>query len=297
MLIVSIIIEKTSCPSCNGPMGQLGSSYATCPYCGTEFYLPPMPGFRIPAPRNYPQPPGLAVVKVGSASYRVHGRLARGQHSDVFLARRERALTEMVVLKIARPGGEAGLRREWNALHKVRAAHPFLAHLTCAPIALETARLGGHPDRDAAVYRWRSGFVFTFLDARAESPKGVDPRAAVWMWNRILDQLACLQDAGLGHNALRPEHILLHPRDHGVAFCGWSEAGVGPSNDLAESARCIAGLLGKSAPRRLLDLAKRAVHTVCVRALKEELKEVSEAAFGPPRFHEFTIQGGRNGIR
>lgn len=297
MLIVSIIMEKASCPSCNGPIGPLVSSYVTCAYCGTEFYLPPMPGFRIPAPRVYPQLPGLAVVQVAGAEYRVHGRLAQGRHCDVFLARRERAFTEMVVLKIARDGGEAGLRREWDVLQLVREAHPFLAYLTCAPVARGIARLGGHPERDAAVYRWRSGFVFTFLEAHAEYPLGVDPRAAVWMWNRILDQLACLQDAGLGHNALSPVHLLIHPRDHGVALCGWSEAAKGPSNDLAASAHCIAGLLGDTAPSRLLDLTQRAGDFPSAVAVKEELKRISEAAFGPPRFHQFKIQGGRHGIR
>jgi hypothetical protein len=246
-------------------------------------------GFQIPEPRDYPHPTGLGTVQVGNYGYRVHGRLAQGQHSDVFLARRERALTEMVVLKVAHDGGEEGLRREWEALHKVRARHEYLCHLTGAPLAFEWGRCAGHAQRRTAVYQWRCGFTFSMLDAQAQYPQGVDPRAAVWMWNRILDQLVCLQAFGYSHNAIALEHLLLHPRDHGVAFCGWSEAALGDGQDLRDSGRCIAAILGPLAPRPLRELAQEAAGFRDAGALKQELTAVSEALFGPPRFHQFTL--------
>lgn len=289
MLIVSIIITENRCLNCSAPLGHPISSFAKCSYCESEFYLPPVSGFRIPDPREYPHPPGLGKVEVGNDAYRVHGRLAQGRHGDVFLARRERALTELVVLKVARTGGEEGLRREWDALHKVRAHHDYLRHLTGAPVSLETGRCPGHQDRLTAVYQWRCGFSFTFLDAQNQYPQGVDPKAAVWMWNRILDQLACLHRVGYSHNALSLEHLLLHPRDHGVAFCGWSEAAQGRGQDLHDSGGCINAILAPLAPRTLRQLAREAGSFSDAGALKQELKEVSEALFGPPRFHKFEL--------
>jgi hypothetical protein len=274
------------------------SSFVTCSYCQSEFYIPPAAGFRIPEPRAYPQPAGLALLQVGSASYRVHGRLARGQHCDVFLARRERALTEMVILKVARQGGDEGLRREWRAIGTARDRHDYLRRLLPWPVTLDSARYPGQPERQCAVYRWRSGFLFTFPEARAAYPGGVDPRATLWMWNRILDQLACLHDVGLAHNAIAPEHLLIHPRDHGVVLCGWSESGAGDAReDVAQSGRCIASLLGPAAPKALRELALHACCFEAATACRQELGKVSEAAYGPPRFHKFEINGGQHGIR
>jgi hypothetical protein len=289
MLIVSIILKENRCLNCSASLGPATCSFITCAYCGSEFYLPPLPGYRIPEPRAYEHPPGLGIVEVGSHAYRVHGRLAQGQHSDVFLARRERALTEMVVLKVARDAGEQGLRREWDALHKVRSHHQYLCYLTNAPILLEMGRCPGHAPRLTAVYQWRCGFCFTMVEARRQYPDGVDPRAVVWMWNRVLDQLACLQEVGFSHNAIAPEHLLLHPRDHGVVLCGWSEAARGSGQDLRDSGSCIEGLLGKLAPRPLRELARQAGCFADARALKQELKVVSEAVFGPPKFHHFAL--------
>lgn len=289
MLIVSIILKENRCLNCAAPLGSPEGMFLTCQYCGSEYYAPPAAGFRVPDPRDYPHPDGLGTVEVGNAKFRVHGRLAQGRHTDVFLARRECALTEMVILKVARDGGEGGLRREWDALRRVRAQHEFLAHLTNPPVALERGRCAGRRERLTAVYGWRCGFSFTFLDARDQYPDGVTPAATVWMWNRILDQLRCLHAVGYSHNALAPEHLLLHPRDHGVAFCGWSEAAPGRGDDLRDSGRAIASLLGPLAPRPLRELAAEAGRFRDAAALKQELKDVSERLFGPPRFHEFKL--------
>lgn len=291
MLLVSIILEQAKCPNCSGSLSKATGSWITCPYCESEFYSPPKKGYRIPGERPYPHPAGVAIVKVGSAAYRVHGRLDRGQHGDVFLARRERALTELVVLKVAHhAAGEEGLRREWLALHQIRARNEFLRHMTAEPIAFESCADG----RSVGIYRWRPGFSFTFLDAKQQYPQGVDPRAAVWMWNRILDQLKCLEAIGWSHQAIGPEHLLLHPRDHGVALCGWSEAVRAEGNDLGRSGTAIASLLGANAPKALREMARHAAAFDDATAAKEELRRISEAAFGPPRFHTFTLTGGNN---
>ena len=282
-------MKEYRCTNCAAPLGAPVGMFVSCEYCGSEYYTPPAAGFRIPDQQDYPHPDGLGFVEVGDARYRVHGRLAQGQNSDVFLARRECALTEMVILKVANDRGEPALRREWDTLRRVRDQHPFLAHLTAPPLVLETGRCAGRKERPTAVYGWMCGFSFTFADAREQYPDGVDPHAVVWMWNRILDLLRCLHTVGYSHNDLRPEHLLLHPRDHGVALCGWAQTGLGKGHDLRDSGRCIALLLGPLAPRPLRQLAQEAGAYRDAAALKQELRDVSERLFGPPRFHEFEL--------
>lgn len=288
MLFVSIIIQKRQCPNCNGPLGSASGSYLSCPYCGSEFYLPPQKGYRIPAERPYPQAQSVGTWRVGNERYHVQGRLGRGQHSDVYLARSAKALTQLVVLKVGCLGGRNALEKEWSALHQIRARCDFLRHL--CPAAVVSAQ---GEDKLTAVYRWRPGFSFTFLDAQREYPGGVEPRAAIWMWNRILDQLRCLEQIGWSHGALTPEHLLLHPRDHGVAFCGWSRATPSKGRDLWQSGAAIATLLGVEAPKPLVDLASHADCFDNAASLKKELERISESAFGPPRFHTFTLTGGK----
>lgn len=288
MLSMSIIVEKQQCPNCNGPIGSAGGSYRTCPYCASEFYLPPKKGYRIPADRPYPQPPTIGTCRVGDQRYLIHGRLGRGQHSDVYLAHSARALTQLVVLKIERVGGRVAVENEWSALRQIRARSEFLRHMTASPVGL--AETDG---KLTAVYRWRPGFSFTLVDAKREYPQGVDPRAAVWMWNRILDQLSCLEEIDWSHGALTPEHLLLHPRDHGVAFCGWSRAARVDGQDLRRSGAAIATLLGRNAPKPLIELAYHADCFEHAASLQQELRRIAESAFGPPRFHTFTLTGGQ----
>src|SRR5439155_6093800 len=79
-------------------------------------------------------------------------------------------------------------------------------------------------ERPAIVYRWRSGFQWTFDEMLVEHKGGVDPRAAVWMWKRVLDMLGWVHRGGWAHGNIGPSQLLVHPRDHGVALVGWSRA-------------------------------------------------------------------------
>lgn len=296
MLIMSIIDRGLQCPNCSAPM-RAGASFVNCAYCGSEFYLPPLPGFRVPDPRPYPHPEGVDTVKVGDHLYRVHGQLAQGTNCSVFLARRKRALTEMVILKVAPPQCEEALRREWDTVTTLRARHEFLAHLLAEPILWSKLQRELRSALPTAVYRWMPGFHFTLLDARKQYPTGVEPRAAIWMWNRLLELLACLHSLEYSHGDLRPEHMLLHPRDHGLTLCGWSSSWHGSGSDLADGGRSIASVLGSDAPPALKELALEAGGFESAVHLKQELKRVSRACFGSPAFHRFNLSArGANPI-
>lgn len=296
---MSVTLHQAKCPNCGGPLTGIQAQVVVCPFCQAELVKPADRSRQGIVPRPLPyfqRGPVVGFVTVKGTAYRVLGRIAQGEHCDVFLAQRHAPLTQQVLLKIARdPRGEA-LEREWQTVKTLRevASESHLPSLLPHPVRFGTARHEGRPERLAAVYRWQSGFVFTLGDARAEYPDGVDPRAVVWIWNRVLEQLWVLHQLGYAHRALKPEHLLIHPRDHGVMLCGWTACGKGRAkHDLKESGECVRFGLGKDAPKALVELTHRARSFSDAFELREELARVAEAAFGPPRFHQFVLTGQR----
>lgn len=277
--MLKMSIMQTRCPNCGAPVCQSGS----CDYCDAQLY--PV-AYSIPTPLPRPAVGHVGKVQLGSRTYLVHGRLAQGAHCDAFLARKDAPLTEMVVLKIARQD-DAALSREWNVLQQLHQRQDFLSTLLPVPVHRQAGR--------ATVYRWRAGFHFTLEDARNTA----DPISSVWMWNRLLEQLAVLHERGFQHGALLPQHLLLHPAHHGLALCGWSHCKPGaPGADLGDSGRCIASLLGRSAPAKLKALAAGAGAFSTARELQLELKRVALEVFGPPAFRPLILtNGGNYGIR
>lgn len=274
MLSMSIIV-KSKCPNCSAPVAG-----DECLYCGTLFQKVVDPGFRIPKPGAGLLPRGLFELQVGEARYGVLGQLAQGQQSRVFLARRARAVTEQVVIKL----GPSSLEREWATLRHLQGRRHYLDGLLPHPV-----HLGNLRGQTALVTRWRSGFVHTLEFARRQYAQGVPAKAVVWMWNRILDQLICLQDLGYTHGDLRLEHLLVHPRDHGIAFCGWGQARLGEGDDVAQSGSCVLQLLGPTAPFELVELAHEAPRYSAPQELQNQLKDVARMVFGPPRFEPFVL--------
>ena len=277
MLIMSINVLSKTCSNCGAPL----SGYL-CLYCDTEYKPAVDLGYRIPEPRPELVPAGLFEVELGSARYRVRGRIAVGGHSEVLLARTACAATRQVVLKVAEDVER--LESEWSSLRHLQHRNSYLDRLLPQPL-----KLGSWRGKAVLVTGWRSGFVHTLAYARKRRPTGLDPAALVWIWSRVLDQITVLRDLGYSHRALRPEHLLVHPRDHGVAFCGWGEAVMGAHQDLADSGRCLTELMGNGAPRALRELAESAYQFDRPHHLQSELKKVARAEFGPPRFVPFAL--------
>ncbi|GAA0268805.1 lipopolysaccharide kinase InaA family protein [Cryptosporangium japonicum] len=69
------------------------------------------------------------------------------------------------------------------------------------------------------------GFVDLATVARAY-PDGVDPRDVAWMWRRLLVALGAAHRAGIVHGAVLPEHVLIHPDDHGLVLVDWCYSAV-----------------------------------------------------------------------
>jgi hypothetical protein len=178
-------------------------------------------------------------VEVAGLPYRVLGRLAHGESSDVFLAERAQPITERVLIKVLRADADADLLdREWEALTALHRSEADGADEVARriPDLVNRGRVAGHdggPSKGppnppggggqrALVLRAASGFVDTFVDVMRAYPAGVPGEHAVWMWRRTLELLAGVHRCGWAHGALLPQHHVVHARDHGVMLVGWS---------------------------------------------------------------------------
>lgn len=249
---------------------------------------------------------GARLLSIADTQWVEQSLLARGEISDVYIAKRARFPSELVLLKVLRDAEDAPLLdREWRALNQ-----------------LQDSSLGSRiPDPvvksdHACAYRWASGFIHTFESIREAYPDGIPAVAAIWVWRRILEVLAVMRQAGLVHGALLPNHLLIQKGEHGVRIVGFScaDAPNAPlrlvstqfesfypasslksgkltsSMDIVMSARCVAYLLGTHAPPPLADLLRR-MGTDDDRSdadpwkLRKEVGELGTALFGPPAFH------------
>ena len=74
-------------------------------------------------------------------------------------------------------------------------------------------------DRQAIVTRRLDGFL-SLADVKRAYPEGLDARDLAWIWRRCLAATSLLSELDLVHGSLVPEHILIHPQEHGVQLCG-----------------------------------------------------------------------------
>lgn len=318
-------LTPVDCPKCGAPLppDAIGASVVTCPYCDGTLAADPRVVWSSAYRRALSDAveKGVPLLHVGDVPYAVEGRFARGESTDVFLARRAVAPTERVLIKVLRAEDDADLlEREWSvlsALHESEA--PGSAHFTGRLPQLVARGAMSAPGRSdggtATVLRFQSGFVHTLDDVRAAHGDALDPRHAVWIWRRVLELLTWVHAHGVAHGAVLPQHLVLHARDHGVMLVGWSTAvssgelrpatsaahgafyppgPATPESDVAMSARCIAALLGgdpasgvtpSTVPRELAVLIGAFARSGGDAAtLEREVARAARAAFGPPAY-------------
>ena len=61
----------------------------------------------------------------------------------------------------------------------------------------------------------------SLAEVRGAYPGGLDPRDVAWMWRRLLVALGVAHRAGVVHGAVLPEHVLIHPAEHGLVLVDW----------------------------------------------------------------------------
>ncbi len=276
---------ETLCPRCGAPISPPSAVRTQrCPYC--RVVLSPANG--VWRPQSAGEDDAFGDMReprlwLGGHRYALIGRLARGEGSDVFLARRDEAMAARVIVKVPRSQRSADLfAHEEEVLASLAgstaqgASH--FTRLVPERVAFGPARLGANGldgSRLVAIRRWRAGFVHTLVDVRRAHGDALDPAHAVWIWKRMLESLGFVHATGWIHGAVLPQHLLVNARDHGVVLAGFSRAARpgeklraitrdarafypdvvaagGPAStrtDLAMSARAVLSLLG-GAPLR-----------------------------------------------
>ena len=135
---------------------------------------------------------------LGGHRYAVIGRLARGEGSDVFLARRDEAMAARVIVKVPRSQRSADLfAHEEDVLASLATSTaqgaPHFTRLLPERVAFGAARLGANGldgSRLVAIRRWRAGFVHTLGAVRCAHGDALDPAHGVWIWKRMLESLS-----------------------------------------------------------------------------------------------------------
>jgi len=333
-------IQSLECPHCGAPIPpSVAKDVVVCAYCCRTLVGVPGASWGMLAksalvdePAGNVDPRRVCVVL--GRTYLLEGRLAAGESSDVFLASRAGRVTERVIIKVLRALADEDLHaREWRIVHRLHASAAqgaaFFTTLLPQPVVKGIVDTGDGIRRSAIVYRWRSGFQHTLEEVRRAHAGGVTPRAAVWMWRRLLDLLGWVHRSGFVHGAVLPHHLLIHPRDHGVVLCGWSCAtelalaesaparnpryaeyyrggAESPAMDIAMSARSVAHVLGGDPAGDALPGAVPAELARLVRAfadgstteedawaLRKRVGEVASRVLGPPRYERFDMPGWR----
>jgi len=308
------------CDACGAPMDSPWAELVViCRYCGAH-NLPGKPGG--PVPSSVPVD-GRPRLNLGGRTYVLDGRIAQGQSTTVYAGRWVVRLGERVVVKVLASMADADLlRREWEtlvALHKTRidGADHFVTRLP-APVA--HGLVDSDRPRLASVFGWKSGFVHTLEEVGRVHEHGVPGEVAVWLLKRLLEVLGFVHRAGVAHGAVTPDHVLVHPYDHGAMLVGWSvatrvggrlpavprawEALYGGAReattalDVAMACRCVRTVAGW----HLADVVRPGpIEKVLERgasggeadawALRDALTAASREAYGPAAWHPLAMPG------
>ncbi|MBE1535068.1 protein kinase family protein [Actinomadura algeriensis] len=263
-----------------------------------------------------------ATITGGRHAYRLDGDPIGGDVAELYPARTDGGTR--VLLKMPRDPRDGDLiEREATALRRL-ATHGERRHRAYVPRIVETFR---HRDavtgaqRRVDVLRELGGF-HDLARVRRAYPGDLDPRDAAWMWRRLLVALGFAHRAGVLHGAVLPEHVMIHPDEHGLVLVGWCNAVTGPGGrvptmvdrhaglyppevpgrepatpgtDLFMATRCMTGLMGDRTPPAMRAFARGCTLPAPHRRpsdawrLLAEFDDLLERLYGPRRFRPFHL--------
>lgn len=310
------------CEGCGGPLdAPWDQLVVVCSFCGSE-NLPGRPGG--PVPLRVPAD-GRPRLNIGGRTYVLEGRLAQGDSTTVYRGRWVVRLGESVVVKILTALADADLlEREWRTLTELHStglegADHYRKRLP-APVAHGLV-VSDRPRR-ASVFGWKSGFVHTLDEVGLVHPGGVGAHVGVWILKRLLELLSFVHRAGYVHGAVTPDHVLVHPRDHGAMLVGWTVATpwrpgrtqrlpatprrwsalyggareATPELDISMATRCAIAVAGWGLVDAVIAppierVLQRGLACDDAWALRTELVAASREALGPPAYHPLAMPG------
>jgi serine/threonine protein kinase len=144
----------------------------------------------------------------------------------------------------------------------------------------------------------------------------LDPRDAAWMWRRLLTAIGWAHRAGVVHGAVLPEHVLIHPAEHGLVLVDWCYAGhrpeaivkaredhyppevlhdrtAGPATDIHMATMLMTRLIGSRLPAPLRRFAAGCTYDAPrmrpqdAWALLGEFDDLIHQLYGPRKFRPF----------
>lgn len=226
-------------------------------------------------------------------------------------------------LRLARdPADNDLIRAEADALDRIAAEGDpkFAAY---APPRAKTIRIKDDAtgiERCGNVLPRPDGFV-SLRDVADGYPDGLHPKDAAWMWRRLLVAIGQAHRCGIVHGAVIPEHVLIHPEQHGLLLTDWYYAvpagrrlsavaahtataypaevfnrrPVAASLDIFMATRCMTGLIGSRIPAELerfargCTLGNARARPRDAWALLAELDDVLHRLWGPRVFRPFSM--------
>lgn len=314
------------CESCGAPMdAPWANLVVVCVHCGSQ-NLPGQPGSPVP-----PRVPvdGRPRLNLGGRTYVLEGRLGEGASTTVYRGRWVVRLGELVVIKVLTALTDADLlRREWDTLRALQHATTQGSdhYVTRLPVPVAHGLVDSDHPRLASVFGWKSGFVHTLEQVGEEHSSGVSPAQLVWILKRLLELIGFVHRAGWVHGAVTPDHVLIHPRDHGAMLIGWSLAAPwspGRTRPLRAVPHRWQGLYGGSreaSPTLDIQMACQCARSIAgwhlanvvttppiervlqrglsgdvddAWALRDELVAASSDALGPAAYHPLNMPGWR----
>ncbi|MDM5180015.1 protein kinase family protein [Massilia sp. DJPM01] len=305
------------CPQCGSPLPRQALwRIVTCTYCGADVTRSEDLVRAADFHEAYLRSRGCdsaADIACGGQRYKTIAHLGAGGSASLALAERSGAMPRRVVLKIAHAGAPGGqLAREKAILDQLQADDvPGAAYFTQRLPQAVAVGSSASPDgqqREVLVLRHPTGFWGSLADVRLAYGRAIDARHAVWMWRRVLEVLAYVHAGGWSHGRLAPEHLLVHPADHGVLIIGWSGArrsrhdGGAQGRDLMQLAWAMRAMLAdapgehamsRATPVPLARLLERAsldpawCASLGAEGMRQAVGRAAKEAFGPARFIDF----------
>ncbi|MFL5322199.1 MAG: hypothetical protein ACJ790_21255 [Myxococcaceae bacterium] len=323
------------CPQCNAPITPPSrfARSAVCGFCGSTVQVDPSSvrssRFKEAFREQNVRPVGA--LTLGNAHWLPGPLLAHGEISDVYFADRTRAPSERVLLKVLRDDRDAPLfEQEWKVLSDLQRtlAAATLMRRIPEPVVHGKISEGPNAGRMALAFGYERGFDHTVEAVQRAHPNGINPRAATWVWRRLLETLTFLHRSGFAHGAVLPNHLLIERNEHGLRLVGFTCAVPlgGPLNliverfepfypremrerhhasaesDLRMAARCIASLLGgdpstgkvpDSVPSSLAEYLRDCASDDSTRrdawAQRQDVGSIASRVFGAPSFNPISM--------